>query len=80
MVTTLILRPQTGRPCSRVCFAKSGFDIIHNFICFNDSADKTVKILVAYHQYFGVRRTVVHALSPLSEGAARLASSDIRRG
>ncbi len=38
-------------------------DIIRNFICFNDSADKTVKILAAYHQYFGVRKAAARALS-----------------
>ncbi|MGI6032114.1 MAG: type I restriction endonuclease subunit R [Coriobacteriales bacterium] len=33
-------------------------DIIQNFVCFSDTGDKTVKILAAYHQYFGVRKAI----------------------
>ncbi|MDY2778209.1 MAG: type I restriction endonuclease subunit R [Collinsella sp.] len=36
-------------------------DIIRNFVCFNDSNDRIVKILAAYHQYFGVRKAVERA-------------------
>lgn len=36
-------------------------DIIQNFICFNDTQDKVVKILAAYHQYFAVRKAIVRA-------------------
>lgn len=36
-------------------------DLIQNFICFNDTNDKIVKILAAYHQYFGVRRAIERA-------------------
>ncbi len=36
-------------------------DIIRNFVCFNDTGEKTVKILAAYHQYFGVRKAVLRA-------------------
>lgn len=36
-------------------------DIIRNFICFNNDGDKTVKILAAYHQYFGVRKAIERA-------------------
>lgn len=36
-------------------------DIVHNFICFNDSSEKVVKILAAYHQYFAVRKAVERA-------------------
>lgn len=36
-------------------------DIVRNFVCFNNSADATVKILAAYHQYFGVRKAVERA-------------------
>jgi type I restriction enzyme R subunit len=36
-------------------------DIIRNFVCFNDSSEKTIKILAAYHQYFGVRKAVGRA-------------------
>lgn len=40
-------------------------DILHNFICFNDSADKTVKILAGYHQYFGVHKAADRAVEAL---------------
>lgn len=33
-------------------------DIIKNFVCFDERSDKTVKILAAYHQYFGVNRAI----------------------
>lgn len=36
-------------------------DIIKNFVCFNNSSEKAVKILAAYHQYFGVRKAVERA-------------------
>lgn len=36
-------------------------DLIQNFICFNDANDKIVKILAAYHQYFGVRKAIERA-------------------
>lgn len=36
-------------------------DIVQNYICFNDSNDKVIKILAAYHQYFGVRKAVERA-------------------
>ena len=36
-------------------------DIIKNFICFNDTPEKVVKILAAYHQYFAVRKAIVRA-------------------
>lgn len=36
-------------------------DLIQNFVCFNDTNDKIVKILAAYHQYFGVRRAIERA-------------------
>nr|WP_315522157.1 type I restriction endonuclease subunit R [Olegusella massiliensis] len=36
-------------------------DIVRNFVCFNDSNDRIVKILAAYHQYFGVRKAIVRA-------------------
>lgn len=36
-------------------------DIIRNFVCFNDSNDKVIKILAAYHQYFGVRKAIKRA-------------------
>ena len=36
-------------------------DLIQNFICFNDTNDKIVKILAAYHQYFGVRKAIERA-------------------
>ena len=33
-------------------------DLIQNFICFSNTNDKTIKILAAYHQYFGVRKAI----------------------
>ena len=36
-------------------------DIVRNFVCFNDSNDRIVKILAAYHQYFGVRKAIERA-------------------
>lgn len=36
-------------------------DIIQNFVCFNDSSEKVVKIIAAYHQYFAVRKAIVRA-------------------
>lgn len=36
-------------------------DIVRNFVCFNDSNNRIVKILAAYHQYFGVRKAIERA-------------------
>lgn len=36
-------------------------DIVRNFVCFNSSNDRIVKILAAYHQYFGVRKAIERA-------------------
>ncbi len=36
-------------------------DLIKNFICFNDGNGKVVKILAAYHQYFGVCKAIERA-------------------
>ncbi len=36
-------------------------DLIKNFVCFNDTGDKTIKILAAYHQYFGVKKAIERA-------------------
>lgn len=36
-------------------------DLVQNFICFNDTNDKVVKILAAYHQYFGMRKAIERA-------------------
>lgn len=41
-------------------------DILRNFICFNDSGDKVVKILAAYHQYFGVHKAADRAVEAVS--------------
>lgn len=44
------------------CCQKQGLlDIIQNFVCFNDTSEKIVKILGAYHQYFAVKKAVVRA-------------------
>ena len=40
-------------------FEKNRFlDILKNFICFNVDGEKTFKILVAYHQYFAVKKAI----------------------
>ena len=36
-------------------------DIVQNFVCFNNSSDKVIKILAAYHQYFGVKKAIARA-------------------
>ena len=41
-------------------------DIIRNFVCFNDTSEKTIKILAAYHQYFGVRKAIERAEEAVS--------------
>ncbi len=41
-------------------------DIVRNFICFNDSSDKIVKILAGYHQYFAVRKAVERAVEAVA--------------
>lgn len=46
-------------------------DILHNFICFNDSDEKVVKILAAYHQYFGVHKAAERAVEAI-EGDGRI--------
>lgn len=37
-------------------------DIIKNFACFNDAGEKVIKILAAYHQYFGVTKAIDRAV------------------
>ena len=37
-------------------------DIVKNFVCFNDAGEKVVKILAAYHQYFGVTKAIDRAV------------------
>ena len=37
-------------------------DIIKNFVCFNDAGEKVIKILAAYHQYFGVTKAIDRAV------------------
>ncbi|PAU66800.1 type I restriction endonuclease subunit R [Bifidobacterium criceti] len=41
-------------------------DIIQNFVCFNDSSEKVVKIIAAYHQYFAVRKAIARAEEAVS--------------
>lgn len=41
-------------------------DIVHNFICFNDSAEKVVKVLAAYHQYFAVKKAADRAVEAVA--------------
>ena len=37
-------------------------DLLKNFICFSDDAQKPAKILAGYHQYFAVRKAVEKAV------------------
>ncbi|MDO4411851.1 type I restriction endonuclease subunit R [Cutibacterium sp.] len=46
-------------------------DIVHNFICFNDSSENVVKILAGYHQYFAVRKAVERAVEAV-EGNGKI--------
>ncbi|RSX54025.1 type I deoxyribonuclease HsdR [Bifidobacterium goeldii] len=41
-------------------------DILRNFICFSKSENGTVKILAAYHQYFGVHKAVESTLRAMN--------------
>ncbi len=41
-------------------------DIVHNFICFNDSSESVVKILAGYHQYFAVRKAAERAVEAVN--------------
>lgn len=36
-------------------------DLVKNFVCFNNNAGGSVKILSAYHQYFAVKKAVARA-------------------
>lgn len=36
-------------------------DIVRNFVCFNNTNENIVKIVAAYHQYFGVRKALERA-------------------
>lgn len=36
-------------------------DLVKNFVCFNNNAGGSVKILAAYHQYFAVKKAVIRA-------------------
>lgn len=40
-------------------------DIIKNFVCFNDAGEKVIKILAAYHQYFGVTKAIDRAVEAM---------------
>lgn len=46
-------------------------DIIKNFVCFDNSASKTIKILAAYHQYFAVRKAAERAIEAV-EGDGKI--------
>ena len=41
-------------------------DIIKNFICFNDTSDKVIKILAGYHQYFAVHKAAERAVEAVA--------------
>ncbi|MEG0376802.1 MAG: HsdR family type I site-specific deoxyribonuclease, partial [Raoultibacter sp.] len=53
-------------------FAKDRLiDIIKNFLCFNDSSDKVVKILAGYHQYFAVNKALQKSITAV-EGDGKI--------
>ena len=37
-------------------------DLIQNFVCFNNTQEKVIKIIAAYHQYFGVKKAISRAV------------------
>ncbi|WP_225749131.1 type I restriction endonuclease subunit R [Paraeggerthella sp. Marseille-Q4926] len=41
-------------------------DIIRNFVCFNNTNEKTIKILAAYHQYFAVHKAAKRAVEAVA--------------
>ena len=47
-------------------------DIIRNFIVFQDSKGKTIKIMAGYHQYFAVRRAVERTKKSLEENSRKV--------
>lgn len=47
-------------------------DIIRNFIVFQNSQGKTIKILAGYHQYFAVRKAVERTKQALSEKSRKV--------
>ena len=46
-------------------------DIIRNFIVFQNSNGKTIKILAGYHQYFAVRKAVESTIKALKDKTGR---------
>ena len=47
-------------------------DIIRNFIVFQDSKGKTIKMMAGYHQYFAVRRAVGRTKKSLEENSRKV--------
>ena len=47
-------------------------DLIRNFIVFQDSKGKTIKILAGYHQYFAVRKAVDRTLAAIEEKTGKV--------
>lgn len=47
-------------------------DIIRNFIVFQDSKGKTIKIMAGYHQYFAVRKAVERTKISLNENSRKV--------
>ena len=47
-------------------------DIIRNFIVFQDSKGKTMKLMAGYHQYFAVRRTVERTKKSIEENSRKV--------
>lgn len=47
-------------------------DLIRNFIVFQDSKGKTVKILAGYHQYFAVKKAAARTLEALEKKSGKV--------
>lgn len=47
-------------------------DLIRNFIVFQDSKGKTIKIIAGYHQYFAVRKAVERTKKSLEEKSRKV--------
>ncbi len=47
-------------------------DILRNFIVFQDSKGKTIKIMAGYHQYFAVRKAVERTKKSLDENSRKV--------
>lgn len=54
-------------------FPKTRFlDLIRNFIVFQNSKGRTIKIIAGYHQYFAVRKAVEHTKNALEKRSRKV--------